>query len=362
MPRSPSPDRRATLKDVAERAGVHISTAWRALKNNTYVAAERRARIRQAAAELGYVPDPMLSALSHYRRKLRAPDYRATLAWVHAWPDPERDLKAPHLAAYLEGARRTAAGLGFKVDVFWLGEPGLQPGRAREVLLARGVRGLVLAPFPRPGASLPFDLEAFSAVAIGVSIASPRLHVVGSNQHSATLRALSELAALGHSRIGMVSTRETLVRTQHNFESPYCLLQYRQPENRRIPLLAFPGRDEPSNLAPRREEFLEWFHRYRPTAIVSTISETLPWLQGAGVQVPGDVSLASLSLIHEPGWSGIDQLEEQIGSRAAELLISLFNNGERGVPGTPVRLLVEGRWIEGQTTRRIGPPANDLVL
>lgn len=58
---------RVTLKQVAAKAGVHVSTAWRALKNDTYVDAAKRARIRAVAKELGYTPDPMLTALSHYR-------------------------------------------------------------------------------------------------------------------------------------------------------------------------------------------------------------------------------------------------------------------------------------------------------
>jgi LacI family transcriptional regulator, repressor for deo operon, udp, cdd, tsx, nupC, and nupG len=44
-----------------------------------------------------------------------------------------------------------------------------------------------------------------------------------------------------------------------------------------------------------------------------------------------------------------------------ELLGSLFHSGERGAPATPLRLLVEGRWIEGETTRHLGPPASELL-
>ena len=60
---------RVILKQVAAPAGVHVSTAWRALKNDTYVEPAKRVRIRAKAKEMGYAPDPMLTALSHYRRK-----------------------------------------------------------------------------------------------------------------------------------------------------------------------------------------------------------------------------------------------------------------------------------------------------
>jgi LacI family transcriptional regulator len=44
-----------------------------------------------------------------------------------------------------------------------------------------------------------------------------------------------------------------------------------------------------------------------------------------------------------------------------ELLISLFQSGERGIPVTPLRLLVEGRWIDAGTVKKIGPPVTELL-
>jgi LacI family repressor for deo operon, udp, cdd, tsx, nupC, and nupG len=134
-----------------------------------------------------------------------------------------------------------------------------------------------------------------------------------------------------------------------------------QDEAHRVPLFAVPGRDEPRNLAGARDDFLAWYKRHRPTAIVSHVGEVRTWLEAAGRSVPEDVSLATLSRVFDRDWSGIDQQESEIGRRALELLVSLFQSGERGAPATPLRLLVEGRWIEGETTRRIGPAAKDLL-
>ncbi|MFH1499352.1 MAG: substrate-binding domain-containing protein [Verrucomicrobiota bacterium] len=216
-------------------------------------------------------------------------------------------------------------------------------------------------PQPDPNSKVALNLESFACVSIGYSLTQPRLHVISNHQHSSTLMSLRELAALGHERIGMVSATDTLRRTEHNFESPYCFFQSIQDEARRIPLFAVAGRDEPANVNRHREAFLEWFRRYRPTAIISTVSEVRGWLDAAGFSVPSEVSVATLSRIHDAGWSGIDQQERQIGARAVELLISLFQSGERGAPGTPIRLLVEGRWITGDSTRKLGPPAMELL-
>jgi LacI family transcriptional regulator len=55
--------RRATLRDVADAAGVSRSTASRALTGQGYVAEAVRDRVRSTARELGYVPDAMARTL-----------------------------------------------------------------------------------------------------------------------------------------------------------------------------------------------------------------------------------------------------------------------------------------------------------
>ncbi|MET0263762.1 MAG: LacI family DNA-binding transcriptional regulator [Rariglobus sp.] len=352
---------RITLKQVAAEAGVHVSTAWRALKNDTYVDPAKRAHIRSISTRLGYVPDPMLTALSHYRRKQHTPAYRSTFAWVHTFAEKHGWQHADHIKSYHEGATTFAASMGYKLEEFWLTEPGLSPKRAREVLLARNIRGLIFAPQPDAKMQIKLPVEAFAGVALGYSIESPRLHVVANHQHSSTLTCLRELCRNGHSRIGMVSASETLRRAEHNFETPYCLFKDAQPDELKIPLFTIEGRDEPANVNAWRERFIAWVKKYRPTAIVSTVSEVKTWLEGAGYEIPDDISIVTLSRVFDPEWSGIDQQEKEIGARAVELLISLFQSGERGVPATPLRMLVEGRWIEADTVKKIGPPVESLL-
>ena len=54
----------ATLKDVAKKACVDVSTVSRALNNTSYVHPETKARIVAAAKELGYRPNANAQALA----------------------------------------------------------------------------------------------------------------------------------------------------------------------------------------------------------------------------------------------------------------------------------------------------------
>lgn len=355
------PRPRVTLKDVALEAGVHVSTAWRALSNETYVSDGKRKLIREVADRLGYSPDPMLSALSSYRRSQRPPAYRSTLAWINNFPVRKDCTDAPHMKAYFDGAKAYAESKGFKLEEFWLQEKGMTPKRARDVLLARNIRSLLFAPQPMANTHLSIDLSAFACVSLGYSLSEPHLHVTVNDQHSATLLCLKRLAQLGHRRIGMATISDTLKRTRHHFESPYLIFQNAIPPAKRVPLFTIDNEGERASHEPWRERFLQWRATHQPTAIICTFSQPLTWLREAGMRVPEDVSLATLSCMQQPGWSGIDQQEHIIGARAVELLISIFQAGERGVPDTALRLLVEGRWHEGSTTASIGDPAQEVL-
>ena len=56
-----------TLSDVADRAGVSLATASKALNNRDQVRAETRQKVLRAAAELSFTPNPFAQALNSAR-------------------------------------------------------------------------------------------------------------------------------------------------------------------------------------------------------------------------------------------------------------------------------------------------------
>lgn len=61
---------RITIRDVAEKAGVSISTVHQALNGKKGVGEETRCRIQEVAASLGYQPNPMASSLKRKARRI----------------------------------------------------------------------------------------------------------------------------------------------------------------------------------------------------------------------------------------------------------------------------------------------------
>ena len=60
----PKPGVRLRLVDIAERAGVSLATASRALAGRDGVSEEVAARIRQISEEMGYVANPYARTLA----------------------------------------------------------------------------------------------------------------------------------------------------------------------------------------------------------------------------------------------------------------------------------------------------------
>src|SRR5690242_10445483 len=60
----------STIKDVAQRAGVSIATASRALTGHPNVSARAREQVLQAAAVLGYQPNQVARSMRRRRSNL----------------------------------------------------------------------------------------------------------------------------------------------------------------------------------------------------------------------------------------------------------------------------------------------------
>ncbi len=339
------PSRRTTLRDIAAAAGLHFATVSRALKNNPLIAPETRKRVRKIAEEMGYIPDPLLSALTSYRSEKARNGYRATLAWITNGFSSEGWDSCETFHRYYLGARERAASLGFGLEEFWLREPGMNWRRNSEILRARGITGLIIAPQPRPKMRIRLDWPHFSAVAIGYTTFSPHLHIVTNDQFHSMTTLVRQVRARGYRRIALWITRSGDERIDRGWTGGYLAQQQFWPEKDRQPILFF---DTGLGLA----RAAEWIGQYRPDAILSD-AHSMKLIQKAGYRVPEDIGVASFSSLNEnpDNLCGIDENAFSTGAAAVDLLAGMMSRGERGIPKIHQRILIEGTWFEGMTLR-----------
>src|ERR1051326_3366292 len=198
---------RVTLSDVARKLNVSHTTISRALRNDRQISKSLRQQVQRIAQDMGYQPDPMLSALAHYRRGAMAPRITAEIAWINHWPDPKQ-LRAVHeFELYWQGAVAEAHRNGYRLEEFRLDED-MPPHRLEKILLARNVPGVLIPPWWQgnyPDWS-DFHWEKFCVVCFGHTIHAPRVHLVTADQFYYGRLAYENIRKNGYQRIGLVTT------------------------------------------------------------------------------------------------------------------------------------------------------------
>jgi LacI family transcriptional regulator len=338
---------RVTLRDVARRLKVSHTTVSRALRNDPHISKAMRQRVQETAKEMGHRPDPLLSALAQYRHGKLTKSISAELAWINQWPDPKLLHSFREFKCYWEGASEEAERCGFRLEEFVINEK-MSPARAERIFQARNIRGLLLP--PRRNDSLDwagFHWDDFCIVRFGHSITTPRAHVVSSDQLTDGMIAFENIWHHGYRRIGLVTSKKMHTR----FGAGYFFSQMEWSPDVRLPaLVVSQERDEEDQRLLK-----SWLKKNRPDAILTDVAELRGMLQTIGCKVPQDVGLAALSVLDGNADAGIDQNSKEIGKAAVQLLISLINHNECGIPNVCREVLVEGRWVDGSTL----PPKSD---
>jgi DNA-binding LacI/PurR family transcriptional regulator len=330
---------RVSTHDLAREAGVHQTTVSRALRNDRGVSEEVRQRILKLAEKRGYLPDPMLSALVYHRTEKSAPKYQATLGWINNYRQPNQLLQDHPM--YWEGAQTRAQALGYKLEEFRLADCKWETPVLSKILRARNIKGLLLAPQQRGRTHLKMDWENFSVVTLGFTLVHPQFHVVTTAQYRCGVLVMRSLRALGYRRIGCALTRNYDERTDHNFSASFLREQWRFHRNEAVPLYIGDAHESPK----QERLFAKWYRKHRPDVIVTHYSAIASWLEALnnGKKKCPLVYLGVNAV--ELDKAGIIQNESLVGRTAVETLVAMLHRNECGVPATPLRILVEGKWI-----------------
>lgn len=336
--------------ELARSLGVSQSTVSLALKGDPRVAKSTREAIEKKAAELGYVPDPSLVALSSYRHKRDKAGVIAGIAWITDFDTSDQWLESKTMAAVRKGVHERAEALGYQVSDFRWGEPNMSPKRLREILEARGIRGILFSPQEDLCDKSEFDFTEFAAVAIGHSLVKPRIPFVAGDNHGAMHLACDQLRAYGYNRIAYVMNDLADLRGNRTFSGGFLSSFSNQPEDLRIPRYLYGDFD--------CDHFAEWFDRWRPDAILA-MSESLSFMQDAlpklGVEIGRGVALVDLDVVGtEAGLAGVDQQPELVGRAAVGVLHSALSIFEYGIMDTSYQTLIDCVWRDGESAPRRG--------
>jgi DNA-binding LacI/PurR family transcriptional regulator len=339
----PRPPRAPTIRTIAAAAGVSPMTVSLALRDHPSAAAATRRRVQRIAAKLGYRTDPTIAKLMTHLRTQRSHRLQAALGCLTTFPRLENE---PYVHAIADGAKARAGELGYSMELLVVGkESTATPARLERILRARGVQGLLLLPMATSGEFHGVDhWERFSVVSATLSVTAPVTHRVVPNAFDNVLEICRKLGAQGRQRLGLVTTREQDARVGHRFTAAigwhnrYACAHPVEP-------LVLEG--------PLRVVFADWFQRENPDAIIGhSAGELMEIEQLLPPQHRRRLTLVSTSKVRvgdRVNYAGIDERPEEIGRASTDLLASLIQHGDRGLPMIPRVTMIEGIFVDGKT-------------
>ena len=344
-----NPNHRVRLKDIAIEAGLSVAAVSMALRNHQSLPASTIDRVKALAEELGYKPDPALSALAAHRSRLRVTKDFSVIGLVSNWSKEDGWTSLPSAQAVIEGARARALELGFTLQHLWSRSENVSPSRFDQILQARGIRGLILAPFEDPEDVLELDWKQYSVVTVEKPFHYTHFHHVVQNHYSDLLLAWEKIRERGYQRIGLVVRDDLANRWGHQWESAHRLAQFSANTGEdAIPTLQLKGNDKKEQI----DLVKSWLQLFKPEVVISRCDCFFEAAEDLNLRVPEDVGYVSLNVTDdEPGVSGIHQHRDVMGATAVDVLNSLLQRNFRGEHAVSIGTQVDGSWVDGNTVR-----------
>jgi len=324
--------KKPTIRSMASELNLSTATVSMALRDMGRMADATRERVLAHARERGYVADPLVAeGLSRVRRNVVFQENLVCLWDV----DP-----AP--LSWAEGFRaardRRAADLGYKLEDHVVDfDDRRKLAGAFRMLRARGVRGVILAPFFLPRHGVELDLEHFAWVGIGTSVPEPGIRRVVRDLRRDIPRCVRALEERGCRRIGFVESARRATQTDHALLAYALRWHYHAGCSLKDPYHELVDGEEAA--------FRKWLARAKLDGLVlgqsvshefrGCVPEALPKSNVTVPQVPHS----------DPGCL---PHYRRVGIAAIDLLRNMLTHNELGLPDHAESIAIESLWFEAE--------------
>ena len=322
--------------------GISKMTVSRALREGTSVDPRVRAKVREAARQLGYEADSRISQVMSAIRKSQAPQYRENIAFI--WTQRASD-KGNLFADEFEGARSRAAQLGYKLDEFRSTVPSTNGRVLSRILHSRGIRGVLIAPpgLDRPHPHVWLDWKNFCCVLLGRSFANAGLARVEHDHYFGCVLAVRRLKRRRYRRIALVMSHAMDERSARLVRSAFLTFHPLGAEAA-ARLVFTSDHYEPKALK-------KWIAETQPDVFVVNFEQGFPEVEQLRRAAPKTGFVALNWDNRQPEIAGIDQHRNMIGEQAVDLLLRRLQGKQFGLDPLAPSIKVPGSWMDGASLR-----------
>jgi LacI family transcriptional regulator len=312
------------LQDIADRAGVSVMTASKAMREGTDVAVQTRARVRLLAQQMGYVPNSMAQGLRNRKTCLLG----LVLSTV------SNPIYARTISAIEEGAHEWGFDL---ILAHTLNSPEREEACIRR-LLARRVDGLLIFPVYRlaPTAAIYDVVWQRQTPTVILGQRAPfcaQFHNVECDDVAGSYQMTRHLLELGHKKIGFLCGPPGAPWAQERLEGYRRALRQEQiePDDRLI-FTAGATMEEGEKAALQMLDESVSMTALQAADHLAAMGAANVFLQ-QGIRIPGDLSIGGFgnTLMSEHfrvPLTTMRQPKMRLGAAAMEIMQKLLH-GER---------------------------------
>ena len=314
---------RPTIKEVAQRAGVALSSVSRVLNDHPDVSEKMRSRVLEAIAELGYEPNLLAAGL-------RTGSSR-TIGFIVP------DLRNPLFGSIVTAAQDVLSRLAYAAVITTSSSDADRDAEMARLLRHRQVDALIVSLADQTREDVIEELRRFGGPIVLLDReldGLPNASIVETDHGGGMGRATRHLLSLGHERValltGSLHVKPSAQRVQA-FREAYRESGLSCPEDLVRPIGFAPEYGEQSTI-----EVLGM--PSPPTALIvggnQLLTGVLRSLQSLGISPGVDIAVIScddvpLSQFHNPPITVIDRDVTQIGSSAARLALERLEDPEQ---------------------------------
>jgi DNA-binding LacI/PurR family transcriptional regulator len=318
--------RRPTMKDVAKRAGVAVSTVSYVLNNSGPVAPDRRERVLEAVEALGYLPNE--SARNLKRRSV------ATIGLVVP------DLVNQYFAMIAEGVEHAASEKDVLVVFCTPEATGDGESWNSRLLRSQRLDGLIyLSGAETRMASLVELTRVGPVVLVDEKLPGFNLPSVVSQNRRGAKEIASHVTSLGHERLAILGGPVELWTADQRLSGYREAIAGAGIDPDTVPF--HEGDYRISSGEKAAAELLGRPAKDRPTALICANDlmaiGVLSYCRRVGLRVPEDISVVGFddlpfASLLTPGLTTVRQPAREMGVAAAKLLLSMVDGEEPASP------------------------------
>jgi len=332
-----TPQKKATIKDIANLVGVHHSTVSRALSpdNNPKISPAVVKKIQKAAKQLGYFPNILASALKKNR----------SFAIGVLIPDLMNQLFPP----IIRGIQDTAEPEGFSVLISNTDDEEEKEMLALRSLRSRSIEGLIVATAHRKDPVVDECIERnIPFVLVNRTVDNDDVSAVIIDEEFAMRSILEHLTGANHKRIGHIAGPQ---QTSTGFERATFFSNYMRLHSLSENLIEATDK---FTIEEGKRAFNELYRRDKSISAIVACSDLialgcLDAIEELGLRVPEDISVVGNNNIPmvarmTPGLTTISIPKYEMGVQAARILLDIVQqkNNDHVVMKMRPKLIVRG--------------------